>query len=81
MNFTSINESEKASLQIFSDFFQVYPIERIQEELWFMFTAALKLDNEYIDRLDRISMIHFYENCMGFFKAVDLNIERVQDER
>lgn len=84
MNFISTNESEKATLQIYADFFQNYPIERVQEELWFMFTSALKLDNEYIDREDRMNMIRFYENCIGFFKAVDLYYEgapRVRKEK
>lgn len=72
MKEASLQEVETASAEVFSNFFQSYPLERIQEELWLMLTSAMRIDNEYLDRQDRISMINFYENCMGFFKAVDL---------
>ena len=55
--------------KILHEFFGAFDKEGAQELLWFMLTAAMKLDNEEINGRHRSNMIFFYEYAVAFFKA------------
>jgi hypothetical protein len=71
-----VTEEDKYAWHIFHEFFETFDQEGPQELLWFMLTAAMKLDNEEINGRHRSNMIFFYEYVIAFFKAAQVLYEQ-----
>jgi len=62
-------EEKKYAWKILHEFFEAFDEEGPQETLWFMLSAAMKLESEEVDGKERSNMIFFYEYSIAFFKA------------
>jgi len=58
--------------RILKDYFDTFDEQGPQEILWFMFTTAMKLENEEVSGSERSNMIFFYEYTVALFKAAYL---------
>ncbi len=65
-------EEKKYAWKILRDFFEAFDEEGAQETLWFMLSAAMKLESEEVDGKERSNMLFFYDYSIPFFKAAYL---------
>ncbi|MCG2613961.1 hypothetical protein LZZ85_06700 [Terrimonas sp. NA20] len=63
-------EKKKYAWKILHEFFEAFDEEGAQETLWFMLSAAMKLESEEVDGKERSNMLFFYDYSMAFYKAV-----------
>jgi hypothetical protein len=73
-------EEKKYAWKILHEFFEAFDKDGPQETLWFMLSAALKLESEEIDGKERSNMLFFYEYTTAFFEAVHL-LHRSHDKK
>lgn len=73
-------DEKKYAWKILSEFFEAFDEDGPQETLWFMLSAALKLESEEIDGKERSNMLFFYEYTVAFFKAAHV-LYRYHDEK
>jgi hypothetical protein len=69
-------KEDEQAWNIFHEFFETFDDEGPEELLWFMLTAAMKLDSEEINGRHRGNMIFFYEYTVALFKAAQVLYEQ-----
>lgn len=73
-------EEKKYAWKILHEFFEAFDEEGPQETLWFMLSAAMKLESEEVDGKERSDMLFFYEYSVAFFKAAHV-LYRCHEEK
>ncbi len=63
-------EKKKYAWKILHEFFEAFDKDGAQETLWFMLSAAMKLESEEVDGKERSNMLFFYDYSMILYKAV-----------
>lgn len=62
-------EEKKYAWKVLHEFFKMFDEDSPQETLWFMLSAAMKLESEAVDGKERSNLLFFYDYSVRFFKA------------
>lgn len=63
-------EEKKYAWKVVQEFFKMFDEDGPQETLWFMLSAAMKLESDLVDERERSNLLFFYDYTVYFFKAV-----------
>ncbi|PZR27446.1 MAG: hypothetical protein DI535_10570 [Citrobacter freundii] len=73
-------QEKKYAWKILHEFFETFDEDGPQETLWFMLSAAMKLETEDVDGKERSNMLFFYDYSIAFFKAVHFLYRRHREK-
>jgi hypothetical protein len=74
-------EKKKYAWKVLHEFFEAFDKEGAQETLWFMLSAAMKLESEEVDGKERSNMLFFYDYSVAFYKAVHFLYEEYHQRK